>query len=105
MTAATLTWLLRYASGTLGSILFAYVQGSKLDANCKAWRLFADAVNDSIVLLNLIAPFLGSIAFAALSCVIGLMGALVGVAGAATRVAIVEHQAIANNLGDLSAKR
>ncbi|KAJ7333838.1 hypothetical protein OS493_015930 [Desmophyllum pertusum] len=36
--AATMTWILRSGTGMVGSILFAWMQGSNLDCNAKKWR-------------------------------------------------------------------
>lgn len=55
--AATITWLLRHGTGMCGQIVFTWLQGSDLDHNCKKWRLFADIMNDSAILIELTAPF------------------------------------------------
>ena len=54
--AATVTWLLRHGAGMVGQIVFTWVQGSNLDHDCKKWRLFADVLNDSAMLIELCAP-------------------------------------------------
>uniref|UniRef100_A0A0E0CX57 Protein root UVB sensitive 3 n=1 Tax=Oryza meridionalis TaxID=40149 RepID=A0A0E0CX57_9ORYZ len=100
---ATFQWFLRDLTGMLGGILFTFYQvsnslansnrqchliaidslftdeitclGSNLDSNAKMWRLVADFMND-----------------------------LAGVASGATRAALTQHFALANNAADISAK-
>lgn len=87
----------------LGSILFAYYRGTRLDSECKKWRLFADIVNDTSFFIDLTSFHFPSF-FMPIQCLSGLMRSLVGVAGGATRAALTQHQARRNNLADVSAK-
>ena len=102
----------------IGSIAFTWLRGSDLDYNCKKWRLFADVANGkskfvlniekyiSIILsisdfamcLELSGPFWPSFMFQYVLCTASVSRALVGVAGGATRTAITQHQAKANNM-------
>ena len=54
--SATLTWLLRHGAGMGGQILFTWTQGSDLDNQCKKWRLLADLLNDTAMMLELSGP-------------------------------------------------
>ncbi|TKR57359.1 hypothetical protein L596_030841 [Steinernema carpocapsae] len=101
--AATITWLLKDGVGMLGRILFAWLKGSRLDIDCKKWRLIADIFNDVAFLIDLLAPAGGDwfIYFAVTS---SLLRSFVGVAGGATRAAIIQHQARRHNLADVAAK-
>ncbi|TNN05547.1 RUS1 family protein C16orf58 [Schistosoma japonicum] len=100
---ASLTWMFKDGSGMIGRILFAGYHGINLDCDCKFWRFVADIFNDCALFLELISPLFDYL-FIPLLCFANLLKSLVGVAGSATRAAIVQHQAIDNNLADVSAK-
>eukprot|EP00053_Salpingoeca_punica_P009780 m.88050 g.88050 ORF g.88050 m.88050 type:complete len:449 (+) comp15160_c0_seq1:58-1404(+) len=100
---ATVTWLCRDLTSHVSRILFTWFEGSDLDNNAKQWRLVADVVNDMAIFLQLFSPLFPD-HFLLIACLSSLMHAVVGVAGGATRSAIVQHQARANNMGDVSAK-
>ncbi|XP_054168037.1 RUS family member 1-like [Oppia nitens] len=101
--AATITWLLRDGTSMSGRILFAYIQSSKLDADCKKWRLFADIINDISIMIDLLSPYFVDY-FMPMQCFSGVLKSLVGTAGGATRAALTQHQSRRNNLADVSAK-
>ncbi|XP_011309051.1 uncharacterized protein [Fopius arisanus] len=47
--AATIAWILKDGAGMIGRILFAWWNGSRLDAQCKKWRILAlrlDSLNE-----------------------------------------------------------
>ncbi|RWS27359.1 RUS1 family protein C16orf58-like protein [Leptotrombidium deliense] len=101
--AATITWLFKDGTAMLGRILFTFVQGSKLDADCKKWRLFADILNDISIAVDIMIPMFKPWT-TSLQCLSSLGRSLVGTAGGATRAALTQHQARRNNLADVSAK-
>jgi hypothetical protein len=101
--AATLTWLLKDATGMIGHIGFAYIQGGKFDSDSKKWRLFADVINDVAKFLDLL-PTHSAIGFTLTQCLSSIVKSCVGVAGGATRASVVQHQAKANNMADIQAK-
>ncbi|CAH8560165.1 unnamed protein product [Schistosoma curassoni] len=101
--SASLTWMFKDGSGMIGRIIFAGYHGIKLDCDCKFWRFVADILNDCALFLELISPLFNHM-FTPLLCLANVLKSLVGVAGSATRAAIVQHQAINNNLADVSAK-
>lgn len=74
-----------------------------LDSNLKMWRFYADILNDMAVSFDLIAPFFKDLLLP-ITCVSNLCRSIVGVAGGSTRAALTQHQAIAHNMGDVSAK-
>jgi len=37
-------------------VFLVFFKGSDLDYNCKKWRLFADILNDSAMMIELMAP-------------------------------------------------
>ncbi|KAL3111040.1 hypothetical protein niasHT_012958 [Heterodera trifolii] len=122
--AAALTWILKDGVGMLARIAFAWAKGTRLDSDCKRWRLFADLLNDAsffiitpmirliaffglitpISFYDLINPHFPSACFAPFACVASLLRSIVGVAGGATRMAIIRHQARRDNLADVAAK-
>ncbi|XP_069703113.1 RUS family member 1 isoform X2 [Periplaneta americana] len=101
--AAAITWILKDGTGMAGRIIFAWIEGTRLDGDCKKWRLFADALNDSAMALELLLPMFMEYSTYIL-CISTGMKSVVGVAGGATRAAITQHQAIRNNMADVSAK-
>ncbi|KAL1491530.1 hypothetical protein ABEB36_012114 [Hypothenemus hampei] len=90
--SAAITWILKDGTGMFGRICFAWWKGSGLDCDCKKWRFFADILNDGAMLIELCLPFFPSISMQ------------VGIAGGATRAAITHHQAIKDNMAEISAK-
>ncbi|CDW55786.1 DUF647 domain containing protein [Trichuris trichiura] len=101
--AASLTWLLRDGSGMVAQIFVAWFAGRHLDTDCKAWRLTADVFNDLATWLELLSPNYEPF-FLAIVCMSSILRAIVGLAGTASRTAITQHQALCNNLADVSAK-
>lgn len=101
--AAAITWILKDGAGNIGRIIFAWSKGTSLDADCKKWRLFADIINDIAMFLELLLPFFMGYS-TALLCVANIFKSIVGVAGGATRAALTQHQAIRDNMADVSAK-
>lgn len=66
-------------------------------------RLFADAMNNIGLALELASPAFPSL-FMLLSCLGSIAHAITGVAGAATRAAMTHHFAQRNNAADIAAK-
>jgi len=102
--AATLTWILKDGAGMVGRIVFAAYSGTSLDYDCKRWRMFADILNDGVMLVELLAATLPKQMVMPTLCVAGVGKSLVGVAGGATKAAVAQHQARRNNMADLAAK-
>ena len=75
---------------------------TKLDADSKKWRFFADVLNDCAMALELLAPTLvelvdggagnSNVWMSGVLCVSGAAKSVVGVAGGATRAALTQHQ-------------
>lgn len=101
--AAAITWVLKDGTGMVGRIVFAWWNGTDLDGQCKKWRLFADILNDLAMGLELFLPYFSPYSLGIL-CLSTAMKSIVGVAGGATRAALTQHQALQNNLADVSAK-
>ncbi|KAK0094054.1 hypothetical protein PV326_011940 [Microctonus aethiopoides] len=102
--AAAISWILKDGTGLIGRILFAWWNGSDLDAQSKKWRLFADILNDIAMGIELTLPYFSPSSITLILCVSTAMKSIVGVAGGATRAALTQHQALTNNLADVSAK-
>ncbi|KAK2581179.1 hypothetical protein KPH14_007983 [Odynerus spinipes] len=101
--AAAITWILKDGTGMVGRIIFAWWNGADLDGQCKKWRLFADILNDVAMGIELLIPYFSAYSVVVL-CASTAMKSIVGVAGGATRAALTQHQALQNNLADVSAK-
>lgn len=67
------------------------------------WRFYADILNDLATSVDLLAPFFKQFLLP-ITCLSNLCRSIVGVAGGSTRAALTQHQAIAHNTGDVSAK-
>eukprot|EP00092_Neocalanus_flemingeri_P011881 GFUD01012813.1.p1 GENE.GFUD01012813.1~~GFUD01012813.1.p1 ORF type:complete len:393 (+),score=127.08 GFUD01012813.1:524-1702(+) len=102
--AATLTWILKDGAGMVGRIVFAAYSGTSLDYDCKRWRMFADILNDGVMMVELLAGALPKQMVMPTLCVAGVGRSLVGVAGGATKAAVAQHQARRQNMADLAAK-
>lgn len=111
--AATITWILKglfseekkffflflfqlkfkFLDGTsiIGSLLFATIQCTRMDSDCKRWRLFADLINDMAILIDLLSPIFIGFYFTTIQCCSGILRSLVGIAGGATRAALTQH--------------
>eukprot|EP01147_Barroeca_monosierra_P005324 gene5324-7095_t len=101
--AATYTHLLKNVTGMVAGIWFAWYASTDLDRNAKQWRLVADIFNDAAMCIELMSAAFGNL-FVVLNCFASFLRAVVGVAGSATRAALVRHQAICENMADVSAK-
>jgi Vitamin B6 photo-protection and homoeostasis len=65
----------------------------------------ADVFNDAAMAVELASPLVGSsVSFTWVACGASLLRAVVAVSGGATRAAITEHQAIDDNVSEVSAK-
>jgi len=64
---------------------------TKLDGQCKKWRLFADILDDIAKGIELLVPYFSSYSVIIL-CISTTMKSIVGVAGGATRTALIHHQ-------------
>lgn len=101
--AATITWMLKDGTGMLGRILFGWMAATDLDCNAKFWRLIADILNDLANFFELLAPLFPGL-FLLIVCSASVSKAIVGVAGGATRAALIQHQARRDNMADVAAK-
>lgn len=88
----------------IGPHLGIFSLSAALDAYSKQFRLLADAANDVAFFITLAAPLLPRSFFPGLLCLAAVLRGVVSVAGAATRAAVVAHQAREGNVSDVAAK-
>eukprot|EP00743_Colponemidia_sp_Colp-15_P010965 GILK01012160.1.p1 GENE.GILK01012160.1~~GILK01012160.1.p1 ORF type:complete len:476 (+),score=79.80 GILK01012160.1:17-1444(+) len=102
--SALVQWVIKDGFGMIGSIIFAWQIGGRLDCDAKTWRLAADFFNDLGIMLDLITSALPKSLFLPLICVANLSKAITGVTGGAARASLTRHFALQDNMGDVSAK-
>ena len=109
-TAVTLTWVLRDGVGMVSGLWLAWVGSDSFGRRVKAWRLFADVVNDAALVIDLLAPTTLARAghthlFVGALCVSSTLKAFCGVAAGATRAVITQHMALnVEDVADVQAK-
>jgi hypothetical protein len=86
---ALLTWVLQDGVAMTGRIVFTAHFAPDLDMNCKTWRFAADIFNDLGMAFSLLAPWTGCYK-TLIICLAGLLRALCGVCGGATRSALTQ---------------
>ncbi|CAI6335174.1 unnamed protein product [Periconia digitata] len=103
-TGAMLIQVIRECMGKLGTIYFAHLIGTSIEAECKAYRLGADVLTDAAMVLDCMSPYFpGEVRFLVLCCS-SVMFSAAGVAGGASKSSLSGHFAKWNNLGELNAK-
>ncbi|KAK2808808.1 hypothetical protein FQN49_008675, partial [Arthroderma sp. PD_2] len=103
-TAALLLNVLQESMGRIATILFAHRLGTSLEPECKMYRLAADVLNDSAMILDCLSPAFPKpvrVVFLSLSSV---LRALCGVAAGSSKASLSAHFARWGNLGELNAK-
>ncbi|KAM5500720.1 hypothetical protein McaMca56_002571 [Microsporum canis] len=103
-TAALLLNVLQESMGRIATILFAHRLGTSLEPECKMYRLAADILNDSAMVLDCLSPVFPKpvrVGFLSLSSV---LRALCGVAAGSSKASLSAHFARWGNLGELNAK-
>ena len=102
--AATTSWILRDGLSKCSAIAFAYYKGSRMDSECKKYRLLADGLNDLAMGVNLASPFLPPFYRNMVYCLSSVCWSIVGIAGGCTRTAMTIHQARKDNASDVQVK-
>ncbi|PAV18434.1 hypothetical protein PNOK_0527600 [Pyrrhoderma noxium] len=103
-TKAVLLTVSQDATGRLATILFAWKYGPALAPEAKMYRLSADIFNDIAFVLDCLSPVLPSHIRLASICLAGVMRAICGVCGGASKAALSMHFAKVGNVGELNAK-
>ncbi|KAJ0379600.1 hypothetical protein COL26b_002110 [Colletotrichum chrysophilum] len=102
--AAYQIYVIRESMGRLGTIAFAHLMGTSIEAECKAYRMASDVLCSIAFILDCLSPlFPRSIRFLILCCS-SILFAASGVAGNASKSSLSGHFAKWNNLGELNAK-
>jgi len=110
--SAVFIFLMRDIAGMLAGVVFASLQGTGFDCKPKQWRLFADAMNNVGLCLDLLTPALApkstkqiDYLFFFCLCFARICFALVGVAGGAARSALTYHfSENGRNAADITSK-
>jgi hypothetical protein len=101
---ATIQWIYRDGASMLGGLLFTSLSSHDFGQNVKQWRLFADAINNVGITLDMAAPYFRR-HFLLLICCGSVCKALCGIAAGATGAAIAEHWGEQHgNIADVLAK-
>ncbi|KAJ0383536.1 hypothetical protein COL922a_010282 [Colletotrichum nupharicola] len=100
---AMMIQVIRESMGRLGTIAFAHLMGTSIEAECKAYRMASDVLCSIAFILDCLSPlFPRSIRFLILCCS-SILFAASGVAGNASKSSLSGHFAKWNNLGELNA--
>ncbi|KDR76506.1 hypothetical protein GALMADRAFT_210481 [Galerina marginata CBS 339.88] len=111
-TRAMLLTVLQDVFGRLTTILSAYIIGSSLYPEAKTYRLLADLLNDTAVILDTLSPLLNTFPIPGLRvsalCLSASFKALCGICAGGSKAAITMHFATPlegrGDVGDLNAK-
>ncbi|KAI9874273.1 MAG: hypothetical protein M1830_009939 [Pleopsidium flavum] len=103
-TAALLLSVLQDSMGRIATILFAHKLGSSLEPECKMYRLAADILNDTAMILDCLSPALPKVPRVVLLSFSSILRALCGVCAGSSKASLSAHFARWGNLGELNAK-
>ncbi|EFQ98686.1 DUF647 domain-containing protein [Nannizzia gypsea CBS 118893] len=103
-TAALLLNVLQESMGRIATILFAHRLGTSLEPECKMYRLAADLLNDSAIVLDCMSPAFPKPVRVGLLSLSSVLRALCGVAAGSSKASLSAHFARWGNLGELNAK-
>ncbi|KAG5218238.1 DUF647-domain-containing protein [Trichophyton interdigitale] len=90
--------------GRIATILFAHRLGTSLEPECKMYRLAADILNDSAMVLDCLSPIFPKPVRVGLLSLSSVLRALCGVAAGSSKASLSAHFARWGNLGELNAK-
>ncbi|RDI82376.1 hypothetical protein Vi05172_g7722 [Venturia inaequalis] len=103
-TSALLLSVLHESAGRLATILFAHRLGTSLEPECKMYRLAADFLNDSAMILDCLSPVFPKPIRVLVFSLSSILRALCGVAAGSSKASLSAHFAKWGNLGELNAK-
>ncbi len=89
--------MIRDGASMVGGLLFTTFSSANFGQNVKAWRLFADYINNIGITLDLLAPLSQNL-FLPLICMSSVFKALCGIAAGATGSVISEHWGSLNGI-------
>lgn len=103
-TDAMLLSVLQESMGRVATIMFAHKVGSRIEAECKMYRLLADILNDTAMVSDCLSPVLPKMVRVPLLGMSSIFRALCGIAGGSSKATLSVHFARAANVGELNAK-
>ena len=103
-TGAMLVQVIRECMGKLATIFFAHRMGTSIEAECKAYRLGADLLTETAMIIDCMSPWFPTQVRFLVLCISSVLFSASGVAGHASKSSLSEHFAKWNNLGELNAK-
>lgn len=102
-TAALLLSVLQESMGRIATILFAHRLGTALEPECKMYRLAADVLNDTAMVLDCLSPAFPKPARVLLLSFSSVLRSLCGVCAGSAKASLSAHFAKKGNLGELNA--
>ncbi|EUC30215.1 hypothetical protein COCCADRAFT_104464 [Bipolaris zeicola 26-R-13] len=103
-TAALLLSVLQQSVGRMATIAFADRFGTALEPECKMYRLTADILNDSGMILDCLSPGFPKPLRVAVLSFASCLRSLCGVCAGSSKASLSAHFATAGNLGEVNAK-
>ncbi|PVI07790.1 DUF647-domain-containing protein [Periconia macrospinosa] len=103
-TAALLLSVLQESMGRIATILFAHKLGTSLEPECKMYRLAADVLNDTAMVLDCLSPAFPKVARVMILSFSSILRSLCGVCAGSSKASLSAHFAKRGNLGELNAK-
>lgn len=89
--------------GRIATILFAHRLGTALEPECKMYRLAADVLNDTAMILDCLSPAFPKPARVLLLSFSSVLRSLCGVCAGSAKASLSAHFAKKGNLGELNA--
>lgn len=89
--------------GRIATILFAHRLGTALEPECKMYRLAADVLNDTAMILDCLSPAFPKPFRVLLLSLSSVLRSLCGVCAGSAKASLSAHFAKKGNLGELNA--
>ena len=102
--AAAASWIVKDGISLVSNLAFAWWGARRFDSDVKSWRLFADAINDVGLTLQMAVPYCSKDQVLPLLVLSGCCFGACGVAAGATKASLTGHFAREGNMGDVQAK-
>jgi hypothetical protein len=102
-TAALLLSVLQESMGRIATILFAHRLGTALEPECKMYRLAADVLNDTAMILDCLSPAFPKPFRVLVLSFSSVLRSLCGVCAGSAKASLSAHFAKKGNLGELNA--
>jgi hypothetical protein len=102
-TAALLLSVLQESMGRIATILFAHRLGTSLEPECKMYRLAADVLNDTAMILDCLSPAFPKPVRVVILSFSSVLRSLCGVCAGSAKASLSAHFAKRGNLGELNA--